>query len=788
MVSPRRPASRALRAIAAGPWRTLLRWLPLALAGVVVALAGWLVSGLRSDAVASRTAALRMLDVRYLVTESDRLGWQIVAQGFPNFTFSQQITADRGRLVSDLAYLRDQRALDSESGIDAVRAWVPVLEHDLAVVQALIAHGRAAAANLEMLVGADGEAQLIQQTVEKLGQHFSARAAKANSRMYSGALIALAISGLLVALLAAAFAAGRRRAAAAAGRALAHSERRFRALAERASEVVLVTDAGGRIGYVTDSMRRLTGTPAETFVGQPLGSLFDAEERERTRMLIARAGAAGPDEAPEAGLWQLQRADGSPGTVELEVRNLLTDPDVGGVVITLRDVTARLQAEARLRHQALHDPLTGLANRTLFEDRVAQALNRIGRRVGRVAVMYLDVDGFKAINDSLGHHAGDELLRTLAGRIDECLRGADTAARLGGDEFACLLEDLADESSLLAIGQRINAALSRPTTLSGRTIFVQASVGIASCESASLGAEQLIRNADLAMYKAKAERRGGIALFHADLLEAARRRLDLREDLRRALEGDELALAYQPLVHLESAAVVSTEALLRWHHPRDGDIPPDRFIPVAEESGQIVALGRWVLDRSLADLKRWSPRAPELTLNVNVAPRELTEPDYVEAVAGALARHGIAARRLTLELTESEILDDEGTLDTLHALTELGVGLAIDDFGTGQSSLARLQRLPVTQVKLDRSFLATIDESPQNATLVRSTIELGQALGLQMVAEGIERDGQLRMLRDNPYPRGAAPAPLGQGYFFGRPQPAVAIAGLLASGAVIAAA
>ena len=443
--------------------------------------------------------------------------------------------------------------------------------------------------------------------------------------------------------------------------------------------------------------------------------------------------------------------------------------------MTVRDVTTRHEMEAQLRHQALHDPLTGLPNRTLFEDRVAQALTRLQRTGHAVAVVYVDIDDFKSVNDSLGHTAGDELLRRIAKRVDATLRGSDTAARLGGDEFACLLDALNDPGEAVAVAQRLAAAFVPPVVLDGRMISVRASFGVAHCTAPAIGAQELIRNADLAMYAAKEEKRDAIALFDDYMLSDVRRRLDLREDLSRAIAHKELWVAYQPVVDLSGRSIVGIEALLRWRHGEYGEIQPEQFIPLAEKSGVIVDLGRWVLDHALADLKSWSAWDPGLSINVNVAPRELLEPDYVEAVADALARHEIAPERLMLELTESELADDVETSRRLEALAQLGVNLAIDDFGSGQSSLGRLQKLPVSQIKVDQSFLSTIDESAQQATLVGSMIELGQSLGLQMVAEGIERESQLRVLQD-------LPCALGQGYLLAYPQRAEEIARLLADG------
>jgi diguanylate cyclase (GGDEF)-like protein/PAS domain S-box-containing protein len=747
------------------------RWALVALAGAVVVLAGAMISSLRSEAVSSRKVDQRLRDVRYLVSDAEGAGWQIVAEGGQSSTFSRQIDGDVGRIAADLRFIR--HATSDEAGVRDVLAWVPAFDTHLTAVEGLVGAGRRAAAGTEMLLGVDGTAQVIQRTVRRLSSRFSLRSMDANKRLYDGSLITLGAAATLVALLASAFTLGHRRELAAERAALERSERRFRALVQRASEVVLVCDASRCIRYVTEPVHELLGRRPQELIGVTVDELLPADERDRACQMFHHIVTDGPHAEPSE--WTLPRPDGAPRVIEVRSSNLLHDPDIAGIVLTVRDVTARRDMEARLRHQALHDPLTGLTNRTLFEDRVSQALQRCARQESSVAVLYLDLDGFKAINDSLGHFAGDELLRTVAARIDECLRGAGTAGRLGGDEFACLLEGIRSREDALATTRRLTDALERPVMLSDRPVSVRASIGIAYGAGDTIDAEELIRHADLAMYKAKAEHQGETVEFDQDLLVAARHRLELREDLERALGSDQLTLDYQPIVDLDSAQVTGLEALLRWRHPTHGMIPPDRFIPIAEDSGLIVDIGRWVVDRALAELVGFSSLAPDLRINVNVAPRELVEDDYVQSVADALARHGIAPERLTLELTESELLDADETARRIGALAKSGVRMAIDDFGTGQSSLARLQDLPVTQVKIDRSFMARIDENALDATLVRSILDLGQALGLQMVVEGVERDTQVELLRDSR-------CRLAQGFFFARSHPANEISALLGDG------
>jgi diguanylate cyclase (GGDEF)-like protein/PAS domain S-box-containing protein len=736
----------------------------LALAGAVVLLAGAVVTHLRNDSLTSTATVNRLLDIRQITTESDALAWQLVAQGFPNFTFSETLRADAATAAADLRYLARIHAPVGQLSLELAG-----FQHELAREQQLIADKRLGEAGNVTLAGVDGTAQVIEGTIEELRAHFAARAAKSSGRLYVGSLASLSVTAALVALLAVAFVVGRRRAVKAERAALESSERRFRALVHRASEAILVTDVDRRIRYATDAVINVLGEPPEAVTGRRLDALLPADQRAGARALLERVARGNGSASSE---WSVPRRDGTCGHFEAQVVNFLDDPDVTGLVVTVRDITARRDMEAQLRYQALHDPLTGLPNRTLFEDRVAHALTRITRDGVAVGVVYLDLDDFKAVNDSLGHGAGDQLLRGVAGRIDASLRGTDTAARLGGDEFACLLDGIKDIDEALAVARRLAVALAPPIEIDGRSIFVRASFGVAHSVNPTVGAGDLVRNADLAMYAAKSDNRGGISLFEPDMLSDARHRLDLREDLANAIGRQELALAYQPLFELETRSMIAVEALLRWNHPQHGPIQPDRFIPLAEETGLIVPLGRWVIDHALADLRRWSQLSPSLHVNINVAPAELGEPDYVQAVGDALKRHGISPDRLTLEVTESELPDAGEMLVRLEALATLGVRLAIDDFGTGQSSLARLGRLPVKQVKVDRSFLSDIDHSPQHATLLRSLIELGHALGLQMVAEGIEREGQVDLLR-------TLPCPLGQGFFLGRPQTPESITDLL---------
>jgi len=441
---------------------------------------------------------------------------------------------------------------------------------------------------------------------------------------------------------------------------------------------------------------------------------------------------------------------------------------VGGLVLTTRDVTQRVALEEQLVHRAFHDELTGLANRALFANRVEQGLLRGSRNALRTAVIFLDLDDFKEINDSLGHAAGDALLKQSAERLRVCLRAGDTAARLGGDEFAVLLEECHDDGvEVMQVAERIAQAFARPFALEEREAFASASIGVALSRGDESG-EELLRNADLAMYLAKRRGKARVERFAAHMHEEVVERLDLLADLRYAIEREELQLEYQPIVDLETRRVSGLETLVRWDHPRRGRIPPTDFIPIAEQSGLIVAIGRWVLLHACAHARHWSRSLPHLmpvTITVNLSARQLGDENLIDDVANALRVAGLRRDQLVLELTESTLLaNSEETVGILTSLKSLGVRLAIDDFGTGYSSLSYLHRFPVDVLKIDKSFVEGVADGPGGSALASAVIGLGNSLSLRTVAEGIETEAQFAALL-------ALGCKFGQGYLFSRPLP-----------------
>jgi diguanylate cyclase (GGDEF)-like protein len=472
------------------------------------------------------------------------------------------------------------------------------------------------------------------------------------------------------------------------------------------------------------------------------------------------------------------RGDLSECHLEITVTNMLEDASVAGLVLNSRDVTDRTVLEEELLHQAFHDSLTTLSNRAMFKNRLEHALTRRDRKQGSLAVLFLDLDGFKEINDTLGHSSGDQLLVQVAQRLRMQSRPSDTVARFGGDEFAVLVEDLVDPAYAIDLAQRMNAILRAPYELGPTRVHITASVGIAYHGDHATDSEQLLRNADLAMYQAKSARTGGYAVYDPRMHAGLVQRIRLEADLRAALVQDALDAHYQPLINMRTGCVTGVEALARWQHPVLGSLSPVDFIPLAESTGLIRPLGEWILRQACWQTVQWqrrSPRLRHLGISVNVSARQLYDGDLTLTVRQALRTSGLPPECLTLEMTESVLLDDSGeTLSTLRAIRAMGVRLAIDDFGTGYSSLSYLHRFPVDVLKIDRSFVERLAQDG-DASLVSTIVGLGRAMNLETVAEGIERLDEMLILRR----QGCA---TGQGYHFCPPLAADELYPLLVDG------
>ena len=556
--------------------------------------------------------------------------------------------------------------------------------------------------------------------------------------------------------------------------AVRQNEARFRSLVQHSSDVIIVTRANGTMRFVSPSANRVFGYDPSELVGRPIATLLHPDDRDRAATLFEHAtrtpGVTGPVE------WRFRQPDGSWLSAEILATNLTGDPTVRGIVLNTRDVSERKRLEEQLTHQAFHDPLTGLANRALFRDRVSHALALAQRQSHPITVLFLDLDDFKRVNDSLGHAEGDRLLIAAAERFLSCARAADTVARLGGDEFAILIEHAAGPDGRGELLERLATAMGHPFTLSGNQVQVTASIGVAT---AAMGdtADDLLRNADVAMYAAKRRGKGRSETYESRMYADVRHRLEMEAALRTAIDGGELTLHYQPIVQLGTGAIYGVEALVRWEHQTYGHLLPQHFIPLAEETGLIVKLGCWVLDEACRQVQAWRLAYPQtpLSVSVNISGRQLQGPGIGDALGDALASSGVDPSAVILEITESVLMQQtDSVLERLQTLKKLGVRLAIDDFGTGYSSLSYLQRFPIDILKIAKPFVEEVALGAERAALARAIIGLSDTLRLQTVAEGIEMAEQRGALIE-------LGCPLGQGHYFSRAVPAEAIERMLAS-------
>ncbi len=546
-------------------------------------------------------------------------------------------------------------------------------------------------------------------------------------------------------------------------RALRESEQKFRSLIENASDTITILDAHGSIVYESPSLERVLGYRPDDLIGRNVFEFVHPDDRDRAVLQFGRLlGVSGSVTRLEV---RFLHGRGDWRVLEVVGRNLLDDPSIQGIVVNARDVTDRKEAEARLLHDAFHDRLTQLPNRALFVDRMRQALRRARRQDEEpFSVLFLDLDRFKVVNDSLGHTVGDQLLIALARRLESVLRPGDTVARLGGDEFTMLLEG-AGRAEAQAVAERVHEALKRPVQVGSHEIYATMSIGIATVDGTYEHPEELLRDADLAMYRAKEEGRARFAFFDAAMRESAVRQLELETALRRALERGEFEVFYQPIVRLDDGRLYGFEALIRWRHPERGLLLPAEFLPVAEDTGIIVPIG-WAVLRSVGEtVREWSERfgAAACPVQVNVSAHQMQREDFVNQVRAAIHDTGAPGTLLHLELTESTMMENaERTIATLRELKAMGIGVSIDDFGTGYSSLSYLHRFPTDSVKIDRSFVADMGPLARDSGMVRTIVDLAHDLGMRVVAEGIETEAQVSALR-------GMRCECGQGFLFARP-------------------
>lgn len=540
------------------------------------------------------------------------------------------------------------------------------------------------------------------------------------------------------------------------------TEDRFRSLVQNSSDTTFVIGESTLISYVSPATTGLLGISPDHLIGLPFTDLVLPDDRElvKTQLSVPR-GTKVPNDPIQ---FRLGHKNGTWRYVEAVISDVRNSPSVAGFVANVRDTTERKEAEDLLAHQALHDPLTGLPNRTLILDRTGQMLVRARREFRQIAALFVDLDNFKDVNDTLGHEAGDKLLQAVANRFTAALRASDTVGRMGGDEFVVLTECISLTEGAELVAQRLQTVLREPFRIEGHEgtpLTLSASVGMATGDRNF--AQDLLRDADIALYRAKTSGKNCCVSFEPEMQSAISDRLELKMDLHSAILREEFFLLYQPVLDLEFGSACGVEALLRWHHPTRGTVPPDEFVPLLEETGLIVEVGRWVLSEACRQAADWNRLGHELTMSVNVSMRQLETDTFLDDVRDALAVNQLEPSSLVIEVTETAIMRDaDATVRRLRALKELGIMIAIDDFGTGYSSLAYLQQFPADALKIDRSFIAAMTDSTESSALIHTLVELGRTLGLETLAEGIEDESQLKRLQRECCQRG-------QGFLFSRP-------------------
>jgi diguanylate cyclase (GGDEF)-like protein/PAS domain S-box-containing protein len=737
----------------------------------VLSLAALAQSELRQREQQARRAELEMTWIRSRASLAALHQDRAVDDGF----VSEGILERIGQLEDEID--ESLKQLPPGEHVDVVKStadsFLAAVNEDLR----LIARGRRADAKIL-------DAQKVDLWFEELNRAvddalgFQRRVAGRTERLTAtGSLATLTLASVAIGALLLRFERARQASASIRQRVVEESEARFRALVQNSEDAITLVDASGAVRYQSPAATEVFARdPAEvvgTSFSQLLERLVHPDDLPDVLAFMRRTVEEGGTQRAQ---FRVSAADGGWRWLEASATDSFEDPYVGGLVVTSRDVTRRKALEERLRFQAFHDPLTHLPNRALLLDRLEVALARRAHHDHPLAVLLLDLDGFKGVNDSLGHAAGDDLLVQVAERLRECVRAGDSIARLGGDEFAVLVEELSGPEDSEAAAARMLEALARPFQVDGREIFLGASIGIMVSLGTDATPVDVMRDADVAMYAAKSEGRNRIKIFEPSMRAAVLNRMTLEADLRSVIERGQLGVHYQPVVELATGHIAGLEALARWSHPERGLVPPAHFIPLAEETGLILDIGRWVLATACRQVREWRERYPDasaLKVSVNISGRQLQDEGLVDDLRSILARESLPSSALVLEITESILMRPTARLEeTLAGLQTLGVRLAIDDFGTGYSSLSYLQSFPIDVLKIDRSFVMRVARGPEESALARAIVKLAHNLDLTTVAEGVEEEAQVTRLRE-------LGCSLAQGYHFSRPLPAAELDDLL---------
>jgi diguanylate cyclase (GGDEF)-like protein/PAS domain S-box-containing protein len=710
------------------------------------------------------------------------LQWHAAANRQVSSEFLGQLRGARLDMLQTAKELKEHDPSDETLGpfYKAYADYVATVDQELL----LIAVGHSAEAlKLDDEVGGP-QYKALTDAIEAAGSIYSARARETQHKAELQSALEITIPALVVFFLLWRL-----------QRVLLKNEERFRSLSENAFDIVAIINREGKLTYLSTSVESILGFPPSFAKGKDFLALVHPEDAALAESWIDDVVQSSGKPVPVE--LRLKHAKNSWIQAEAVARNLLSDPNIQGLVVNCRDISARKSAEERLTHNAFHDVLTNLPNRALFLDRLRRAFYHAKRHPDyKFAVLFIDLDNFKIVNDSLGHTVGDQLIGAVADRLVHALRheegisrsavrigpdrppGDDTLARFGGDEFTVLLVDIEHPRNALRVGTRIHEFMSAPFVLGGQEVYATASIGIATNDTPGNQPEDLLRAADTAMYRAKVSGKGRCEVFNTEMHSLAVNRLKLESDLRRAIERGEFSLNYQPIVSLAANRIVGFEALIRWNRPQIGVIFPAEFIATAEETGMIIPIGQWVLREACERARSWNaahPNSPPVTMSVNISFKQFAQPDLVIQIRRALQESGLDPALLKLEITESLAMSDAERSETiLWLLKGLGIGLSIDDFGTGYSSLSYLRRFPVNTLKIDRSFIAGIGNDTESAEIVRTIVTLSHNLGLDVVAEGVETAEHAAMLKE-------FGCDFAQGYFYYRPLDQAAAETLLES-------
>jgi diguanylate cyclase (GGDEF)-like protein/PAS domain S-box-containing protein len=547
--------------------------------------------------------------------------------------------------------------------------------------------------------------------------------------------------------------------------ALEASEARFRRLTESAQDITCVIAPSGNFTYISASVKPLLGYDPAEHIGSSAKSSIHADDLERARDRVKEVIASSDHTSAATIEVRIKHANGAWRWFEAKFSNCISDPSVGGILANAREITDRKQAQERVQFLAFHDNLTGLPNRMLLQDRIAQAISRAGRQTKKLSVLFVDLDNFKHVNDTLGHDAGDALLAQVASRLKSCVRGHDTIARQGGDEFIILLEDLKDRDGAVHVAQKVLSSLQVSFKLPQGEGYVTSSIGIAMFPGDGVDAPTLLKNADTAMYHSKTAGKNQYAFFTGEMNAFVRRRAELEQALRLPNLGDAFFLEFQPQVWLDDREVNGMEALVRWRRENGDIVSPGDFVPIAEEGGLIHGLGEYVIAEACHAASHWILNRRQIKrVAVNVTARELLEPNFANRLIESLDDSGLDPAHLELEIAENNLMQRlDNSYELLSKFADMGIQIAIDDFGVGYSNLAMLRRMPVSRIKLDRALVRDIEHDANAEAIARAIISMSQSLGLETVAVGIETERQLEIMR-------RIGCEMGQGFLFGAPK------------------